>query len=414
MKTLKIIIAIILLLFFTSINTFAQWQQLNSNVNADLKSVFFIDENIGYAAGGSVILKTTDGGQNWTSYSLNGNLNAVFFTSADTGYVAGFGIYKTTDGGQSWNNLSLPPNSNYFNSIYFTNSQTGYAAGGDFTPVLKTIDAGIVWEELPTISTVFPITLSYTYINSIHFPNENTGYIAGGLSGIAGVNGVLIKTTNSGNSWHTKMGVGSPDGSFNPLMDIGAVFFTDSMKGWIAGSEIFHTNDGGTTWDTVNYPLNNGIHDVFFVNEFIGFTAQNNGDIYFTRNAGQSWINENAPSDNNSMNDIYCVGGVCYAVGDNGTVLKRNVLINSIDEKQTPMFNIYPNPSSGNINISVSENEKNNISAFVTVADIFGKEVFKSKLSGTSTYDFSLFPKGVYFIHFQKGEATQTSKIIIQ
>jgi len=75
--------------------------------------------------GGSVILKTIDGGQNWESYSLNGNLNTVFFTSADTGYVAGFGIYKTTDGGQSWNILSLPTNSDYFNSIYFTNSQVG-------------------------------------------------------------------------------------------------------------------------------------------------------------------------------------------------------------------------------------------------------------------------------------------------
>jgi len=71
-----------------------------------------------------------------------------------------------------------------------------------------------------------------------------------------------------------------------PLIDIVSVFFTDSLKGWIAVSELFHINDGGGTWDSVNYPIGSGINDVFFINEFVGFTAQYDGDIYFTKNGG--------------------------------------------------------------------------------------------------------------------------------
>lgn len=53
--------AIILFLSFTSMKTYAQRQQLNAGVSAHLKSVFSSMKVLD-TLGGSVILKTIDGG----------------------------------------------------------------------------------------------------------------------------------------------------------------------------------------------------------------------------------------------------------------------------------------------------------------------------------------------------------------
>ena len=59
---------------------------------------------LGWAVGnGGTILKTTDGGDNWTQIPkfTNGDLQSVFFISEDTGWITGgYGIIlKTTNGG---------------------------------------------------------------------------------------------------------------------------------------------------------------------------------------------------------------------------------------------------------------------------------------------------------------------------
>jgi len=80
------------------------WYPLSNQPNAYLNSIFFPDENIGYAAGdyGSV-LKTMDAGTTWSlGLSMtNNSLQAVHFTDVNTGFVVGVNgtILKTTNGG---------------------------------------------------------------------------------------------------------------------------------------------------------------------------------------------------------------------------------------------------------------------------------------------------------------------------
>ena len=72
-----------------------------------LLGVYFTDNNTGTVVGNDgAILRTTDGGQNWTpqtSGTIN-QLRAVWFADANTGTVVGdLGtILRTTDGGQTW------------------------------------------------------------------------------------------------------------------------------------------------------------------------------------------------------------------------------------------------------------------------------------------------------------------------
>ena len=59
----------------------AQWIQQTSGVTSPLYDIEFINKNTGWSCGeGGIILKTTNGGTNWTSYdmgSLNGGVNWI-------------------------------------------------------------------------------------------------------------------------------------------------------------------------------------------------------------------------------------------------------------------------------------------------------------------------------------------------
>ncbi|MEI6898510.1 MAG: YCF48-related protein, partial [Bacteroidota bacterium] len=114
-----------------------------------LNSIFFVNENTGYAVGSSgTVLKTTDAGMTWTTSSINYfyTLNSVFFTDVNTGYAVGSAngvIFKTTDGGETWSQVSTGL-SGSLNSVFFTAGDTGYVCGS-YGALLKTVDAGVNW-----------------------------------------------------------------------------------------------------------------------------------------------------------------------------------------------------------------------------------------------------------------------------
>jgi len=78
------------------------------------------------------ILKTTNGGTNWTAQTSGTTnvLNSIYFTDANTGYTVGeIGtILKTINSGTTWTALTSGTTSNLY-SIYFKNANIGYAVG---------------------------------------------------------------------------------------------------------------------------------------------------------------------------------------------------------------------------------------------------------------------------------------------
>lgn len=105
---------------------------VNNWNNRFLADMYFLDGSTGYCVGGSgLFLKTTDGGDSWTTQFISpfSNLSTVWFTSPAVGYtnIAG-GISKTNDGGLSWSpqNVQSPI---IFDQIMFANDTVGYALG---------------------------------------------------------------------------------------------------------------------------------------------------------------------------------------------------------------------------------------------------------------------------------------------
>jgi photosystem II stability/assembly factor-like uncharacterized protein len=159
-------------------------------------SVFFLDSLNGFAAGtnenpstyGSFILKTTDGGKNWTKRSVSGSLYSLYFTGPETGYAGGGPgiLLKTANGGTTWKNHA-PNSSAVIWSVHFSSPDTGYAAAGNV--MLKTIDGGETWipqaPELPGYSL------------SVFFTDNNVGHASGS-------SGTILLTSNGG-GWGTGM-----------------------------------------------------------------------------------------------------------------------------------------------------------------------------------------------------------------
>jgi photosystem II stability/assembly factor-like uncharacterized protein len=103
-----------------------------------------------------------------------------------TGYV--WGILKTTDGGANW---TCPDSGVGCNDLCFpVDGQTGYAVGGSGA-IRKTTDGGVTWIMQQSDATVD--------LKAVHFPRNNTtGWIVGN-------GGTVLKTTDGGVSWNRRI-----------------------------------------------------------------------------------------------------------------------------------------------------------------------------------------------------------------
>lgn len=150
-----------------------------------VRGIHFIDENVGYAILYSSVIKTINGGLEWTETNISndGILMDVFFVNQSIGYVCGFmgNFYKTTNGGETW--IHLPTQfSNYLMCMYFVDENTGYMCGDGCT-FFQTDNGGSNWTSLDYFSC--------SWSNSVWFTDDLNGYIVGG-------NGKILKTTNGG------------------------------------------------------------------------------------------------------------------------------------------------------------------------------------------------------------------------
>jgi photosystem II stability/assembly factor-like uncharacterized protein len=148
-----------------------KWSVVHESMpNAWLASVSMVDDEIGYAVGGSgqspgwvwmnardtaIILKTTDGGNHWAPLShtiiapgaapyhnIHAPMTSVEFVSRDTGFAAsGEYIFKTVDGGDSWRRLFASSSSEQLLSTCFLNRDTGFAIGSG-NEIMKTNTGG--------------------------------------------------------------------------------------------------------------------------------------------------------------------------------------------------------------------------------------------------------------------------------
>jgi len=121
-----------------------------------LMTMFFINKDEGWIAGNEgVILKTTDAGISWDYQQMNGTeygtLTSLYFIDENRGFASGSGldveggvILKTIDGGNRWDLIHNGYNRFVF-SVLFTTPDSGWASG-DEGIMFNTSNGGVDWE----------------------------------------------------------------------------------------------------------------------------------------------------------------------------------------------------------------------------------------------------------------------------
>ncbi len=135
----------------------------------------FINPITGFATGDHRILKSLDGGINWTKIdsTLGFDIYCLRKIDADNLYGVGYGggIAKTSDGGNSWS-IDNSGTANNLNKIIFINSHKAIAIGDNGTILMNTnIATGIAnVVSNQKIVSVFPNPVSQTL--TLQFQNQ--------------------------------------------------------------------------------------------------------------------------------------------------------------------------------------------------------------------------------------------------
>jgi photosystem II stability/assembly factor-like uncharacterized protein len=261
----------------------ATWQKQSPPVVGVLNSVYFTDDNTGYAVGSAgAALRTTDGGTTWTPMTVSGTdvLNYVRFPgNGQTGYV---GVYpraqaakvcRTTDGGASWGSVSVGAPMSWSISCGMATDSIGVALGKG---------GGVYWTTDGFATQAFhgPQTIGDMVAAAFSPTAPTTGYLIGNDS----VQGVIRYTTTGGPIWDS---VRCP-----VITSFFGVDMPTSERAYVCGVDgnILVSAEPRSFWQTTT-GVTAPIHGLCFPHGTdTGYAVGTSGTILKTVDAGIPWI----------------------------------------------------------------------------------------------------------------------------
>lgn len=344
-RALRGAVSMMVIMLATATTAFGQWAKLNAPQLASvaLYDTRFVSLSVGYAIGidqrrgGTFIYKTTDGGNKWRVMSGLGLAPASFTFFDENNGVAGglepgcrcMAVAHTTNGGATWAMDSIRSTAGTVdsipgygvNSMSFADARTGYGVGV-YGAIIKTTDGGARWERLNTGNTT-------DFVSEVWSPTPETAYAIAAPS-IDSASYIFYRTSDGGKNWQRIYNfidsTGFQDVCF-VTPDVGFV------GGWTADNGAIHkTTDGGRHWRRVytGGSPGDGIFGLEFENETVGYAVGAGGMILRTSDGGASWVREASGTDV-LLPNLSIVDGAVFAVGLNGTVLRRGVDASSVD-----------------------------------------------------------------------------------
>lgn len=380
-KKMMIVVSVLI-----SLNLFAQgWMNISPSCISNDIYMFdgtFIDKSKGWLIGkrelSDNLYYTSDGGKSWELKMSGDSLyySNIYFVDNDHGWMKmskkigpyqeyTYSLWRTKNGGNSWQKATAPP---AFEAIFFVDSLNGFSAGS--SEFYKTIDGGASWQKSGVEQNagfgIFDVFSS----DPIH------GWGVGG-SDAAFDMGIILKTTDGGETWNVKVAEATATGM--------AVFFTDSVRGVVVGSNppffqgvVMKTADGGESWENQYLPCT-WLRDVVFTDDSTGWIVGDLGFIWKTTDGGDTW-NRIESGTTNDLNKVVFVqnGNVGYIFGSKNTLLRYCVDSNPVKgrnvlPKKSGLYPVYPNPFNGSTNIEYVLPVDGHIS--LHIYEMTGKEV---------------------------------------
>lgn len=397
------------LLSFIAISIIANgqtWYTIDVPTSKKLNAIDFPSNQVGYIVGdSSVLLKSTNGGFDWSIMNhtglvthVNQSISDVQFLTDDLGFAvtngSNGGIFKTTNGGATWSPIpdTITNGFCFFNSIYMFNETNGVIGGnGCFSgSILEQI---VNNEYVETNVNLF--TGVYQGINDIDFLDANIG-LAASLSHY------VYRTTDGGASWDSIPTNLDPNyGQVNGIRFLNADTAFASYTTSATSYGVLISTDGGLTWD---YDMNSA---TFLYPNFLCVAKNNQNKIYVGGEASgiadgviftyenNSWMYYNVDE---PIYDIDSYGNdITFGVGDSGLVVVnrdpstigiQNVSLSAFD------LNVYPIPSNEVLNI-----ESSDVIEDVQIIDLNGRVVLHEQPKNkNNTIGVSHLSNGAYML----------------
>ena len=413
----NIITKLLILVLANTAHAQITWTEITTPTSKDLNSIQFVDSQVGFASGDSVLLKTIDGGATWTNMildSLPNNINQTldildmhWFDEYYGLIIAGpwGGFYETTDGGLDWEPIGTA-NAGFCqtSALYFFDEDYGFAGGaGCFEGhIIDRFENG-TWSTTNNPND----WNTNNWVTSIEFKND--------LLGFAGTSmGTLLRTEDGGLNWDTIPNTAG-DSAITDFVFYGADTIRATHRNpnqWGGMISI----DGGETWTwdsetaTFFYPRMNAAHINGNGTTFLGGEESNTNSMgVIFDNSGEFW---NWGSIDKPINDITSYGdSITFLVGDSGAIYTNvSPTALGITQNQTIEFNLSPNPADGHIQITGLNNE---ILSY-TISDVSGRRVseVEKRFWGQSEINVSNLTEGCYFLNLRTEQGQGTKRFV--
>jgi photosystem II stability/assembly factor-like uncharacterized protein len=289
------------------------WQNVQGSGNT-INDVWFTDANHGWAVGGNAtLIKTSDGGNTWTSVAVDPavagiSLYSVRFADANNGIVSGGGglngygsggtILRTTDGGATWTASAIPSTTVPLgNQAHVLAWDGNTVVLGDGSSQAVSHDGGATWSAGPPGSAWWLVenggdcwALNYQALASYPGCGNTAGSVLniGSLSVAAGTSFITLAGLSFGSSTQ-------------------AVALASAYTAASGYEEVvLTTGDRGATWSTAvlsGLPTNGGLTNLRMADATHGWViapyyyccAANMSPFYATADGGQTWSQVSLP-----------------------------------------------------------------------------------------------------------------------
>ena len=115
------------------------------------------------------------------------------------------------------------------------------------------------------------------------------------------------------------------------------IHFIDEFEGWVVDSHfddagrIYHTTDGGFSWDLQDDPVIEGLYCVFFFNSEIGWVGGQDGLIMHTNNGGDTWTEQQTPTIYHVNKIFFYNENIGWAVGGTQALTSNSFILGTRD-----------------------------------------------------------------------------------
>ncbi len=360
----------------------------------------------------SDVFVTSNDGLSWYPSGLRqlgGDGPSLAQMGGDIFSGGGVGVFRSGDSGVSWERTPGGPDdildlTVLGERIFATSSKGGGAQYLD--------DTGNKWVNFNFGPNIYgSIHIQLFVVDSILFVS--------GLSLVQGGSGV-IRSSDGGSSWQQVLQ--QSDGGMTDLTSLGSTFVICNRQG------IYLSNDSGLSWNKVTGISEPLIFDGDTLQSFNAFASfgsdlfvSGDSGVYLTTDTGKSWRPENEGLPDSEISNVQPLaihGGYLFA-GTSGAGVWRRPLSDfnqsgvaaSAAGNSGSTLRVFPNPASGELQITGIASIGNDAAGEVHLFDLLGREVITpfALPAGSGVLDVSHLEPGLYSLRL----GTQSAKVEI-